>query len=86
MTIKEAGQTARSALSVFKREPLTLALVIINVALIGLLYWERTVAERERGSMLALQGKEMELLYENRKYVGDLLSKCYPAPPSGQGR
>lgn len=75
MAIKEAGETARSALSIFKREPIVLALIIINLALIGLLYWEGVVGERERE-------KGLELLYDNRKFVGDLLAKCYPAPPA----
>ena len=70
----EAGETARSALNIFAREPIVLALVVMNLALLGLLYWGGVSAEHERT-------KGIELLYENRKYVADILSKCYPAPP-----
>lgn len=75
---KEAGQTARTLVSVFRREPLVLALILMNFALLGLLYWNSVIAERERSM-------EMQLLYENRKYVGDLLARCYPSPPSSGG-
>lgn len=72
--MKEAGQTARSAIGIFRREPIVLALIIINLALIGLLYWDGVIAERERE-------KGLELLYQNREFVGKLLANCYPAPP-----
>lgn len=72
--VHEAGETARSALDIFRREPITLALVLMNLALLALLYWNGVIAERERE-------KGLELLYDNRKYVGDLLHRCYPAAP-----
>jgi hypothetical protein len=69
----EAGETARSVVDVFRSQPLVLALVLMNIALLGLLYWSAIGAERERS-------KSLELLYDNRKFVGDLLSRCTVMP------
>ena len=73
--IHEAGETARTTLDIFRREPIVLALILMNMALLGLLYWNGVAQERERT-------RSLELLYENRKYVGDILARCYPAPPN----
>jgi hypothetical protein len=73
--IHEAGETARSAIDVFRTSPFTLALILMNLALLGFLYLFSIHAETERT-------RALELLYENRKYVGDILSRCYPVPPS----
>ena len=75
--VHEAGETARSIVDVFRANPLTLALILMNLALLGFLYWRETSAEHERS-------RSLELLYENRKYMGDLLARCYPAPPDGK--
>lgn len=75
--VHEAGETARTVVSIFQREPIVLALILMNIALLGLLYWNGLVAERERS-------KSLELLYDNRRYVADLLARCslQPLPPS----
>lgn len=75
MSIKEAGETARTALGIFRGQPLVLALIMMNLALMGLLYWNAVVAEKERE-------RGLELLYDNRKFVGQLLANCYPTPPA----
>jgi len=69
----EAGETTRSIVDVFRSQPLVLALVLMNLALLGLLYWSSIAAERERT-------RGLELLYDNRKTVGELLRNCYPVP------
>jgi len=72
---EEAGQTARSALDVFREQPFMLAMVLINIALLGYLYYESVQAHQDRR-------REIELLYDNRKFVGDLLARCnLPTPP-----
>ncbi|PWT91748.1 MAG: hypothetical protein C5B54_04725 [Acidobacteria bacterium] len=76
---EEAGQTAREAISVFRSQPLVLALVLMNIGLLGLMYWDHASAERERV-------KGLELLYENRKYVGELLAHCWPEAPRPDAR
>jgi hypothetical protein len=77
--IHEAGETARSAIEVFKSQPLVLALILMNIGLLGLLYWDHAGAERERT-------RGIELLYENRKYVGELLAHCWPDAPQPKSR
>lgn len=67
--IGEAGETARSLIDKLSASPVVLALVVINLALCGLLYWQAVIGERERG-------KELELLYKNRTEVGQLLLQC----------
>jgi len=64
-------QVARSFIDALKDQPLSLALVLMNLLLLGYLYYTSTQAAAERH-------KEMELLYENRREVGELLFKCVP--------
>ena len=74
--IKEAGETARSAIDVFRSQPFMLASVLLNLALIGFVYIYSVHSEEERKESL-------RLLYDNRKFVGDLLVRCnLPAPPA----
>jgi hypothetical protein len=49
--------------------PIVLALVVIDLATLGLLYWQGTLGESERR-------RSLELLYQNRTEVGQLLTKC----------
>lgn len=67
--IEEVGQTTRSLISGLATNPFILASVVVNMSLIGLLYWNGVIAERERRT-------ELELLYKNRTEVGELLLKC----------
>ena len=69
--IHEAGETARSAITVFQQQPFMLAMVLINLMLIGFLYYQGVNTNQERH-------RELELLYENRKLVADYLYKCTP--------
>lgn len=69
--IGEAGATARSVVGALGTNPYVLASVLLNLGLIGLLYWSASIAERERGD-------ERRLLYENRAFVGNLLANCHP--------
>lgn len=73
--VEEAGRAANTFMEVMKSQPLSLALVVMNLCLLGFLYYQGAIAASERHH-------ELELLYENRKYVGDLLHNCYPAPPA----
>jgi len=66
-------QVAKSFIEAMKDQPLSLALVLMNLGLLGYLYYTSQQAATERH-------KEMELLYENRREVGELLFKCSPPP------
>ena len=70
MVLEEGGHAARTFMEALKGQPLSLALVVMNLALLGYIYYAGTLRHRE-----------LELLYENRKQVHELLANCYPAPP-----
>lgn len=70
-------QVAKSFIDALKDQPLSLALVAMNLMLLGFLYYSHANAEAERH-------KELELLYENRKLVADYLFRCYPTPPESR--
>jgi hypothetical protein len=76
---EEAGRAARSFIEVMKGEPIALSLVVMNVLLLGFLYYTGIVAHEERKT-------EMQLLYENRSEMAKLLYECTPRtrPESGQ--
>ena len=71
--VREAGETARSAINVFRDNPFTFALILMNLALLGFLYYSGVVAHQERR-------EELSMLYDNRRFVGQLLAECQPAP------
>lgn len=74
MALHEAGETARSFIGNFREQPFLLAMVLMNLAMLGFLYYDGIAHNADRRHQL-------ELLYENRKYVGDLLIKCHLPPP-----
>jgi hypothetical protein len=67
--IGEAGATARTLIGALGSNPYVLASVVLNLGLIGLLYWSAAISERERG-------EERRLLYQNRSEVSQLLVSC----------
>ena len=74
MSLEHGAKAASSFMEAMKSQPLVLALCVMNFMLLGFLYYGGVAAHRERE-------REMELLYENRKYVGDLLARCTFSPP-----
>lgn len=76
------AQVAGGIVDALKGQPLSLALVVMNLCLLGYLYYEGVQAHGERQ-------RETELLYENRRQMADLLYRCTPTdaprpPQSGQ--
>ena len=71
MVVSEAGKVTISFVDAFKREPLSLALVVMNLALLGFFYFLLTTvaAQRER---------EISLLYMDKAQVRELLGKLAP--------
>ena len=66
---EEAGQTARGVVSVMKDQPLSLALVVMNIALLALFwYFTSTNANRNR--------ERDSLMYADQKHVRELLAAC----------
>jgi hypothetical protein len=70
-------QVAGSFIDALKGQPLSLALVVMNVLLVGYLYYEGVQAHNERQI-------ETKLMYENRAIVAKMLADCYPAPKDGR--
>jgi hypothetical protein len=64
-------QVAGGFIDAMRGNPLALALVAMNLGLLGFLYYGGVVAHTERQ-------REMELLYENRTFVAKLLAECQP--------
>jgi hypothetical protein len=52
-----------------KGQPLVLALVVMNLGLLGFLYYSGVIAHDERNS-------QMQLMYENRSEMAKLLAQC----------
>lgn len=71
--IHEAGETARSFVDVFRQQPYLLAMILINLGLLGFLYYDGV-------SNATARKHDIELLYDNRKMVAKLLAECYPSP------
>jgi len=61
-----------------KGQPLSLALVVMNLGLLGFLYYTAVQASKERSV-------EMQLMYQNRLDVAKLLASCYPAAAPRDG-
>lgn len=67
--VEEVGKAGGIFMSIMKDQPLSLALVIMNVALLILFYiiMQAVTKTRER---------EVNLMYEDHKEVRELLAKC----------
>lgn len=66
---EEGGKAVGSFMDAMKREPLSLALVAMNLALLGFFYVLLT-------SVAAQREREIGLLYADKKEVRELLAKC----------
>lgn len=69
MTLEEGAKAARTFIEAMKTQPLALALCLMNLGLLGFLYYVGISNSHERQ-------RQTDLLYENRKYVTDALSSC----------
>lgn len=77
MALEEGGKAVNNFLEAMKSQPLALALCVMNFLLLGFLYYTGITAANERHL-------ELQLLYNNRSEVAQLLASCYPAPPQGR--
>jgi hypothetical protein len=76
--VEEGAKLAGGFMDALKREPLSLALVFMNLALLGF-FWlilNAVAAQRER---------EVNLMYEDKKEVRELIAKCV-VPPAADRR
>ena len=71
--VEEGAATARSFIEVLKQEPISLALVVMNIALLGIFYFILT-------TIAATREREIALLYAEQKEVREILAKCIVPP------
>jgi hypothetical protein len=72
MTNGNFGGAANSFMDTMRSQPLSLALVVMNIGLLGFLYYSGIIAHNERQ-------EEMKLLYKNRTEMAELLFRCTPS-------
>ena len=66
---EEVGKATGSFIDALKREPLSLALVFMNLALLAFCYVILTTVASQRK-------EEVSLLYQDKKEVRELLARC----------
>jgi hypothetical protein len=74
---EEAGKVTIGFMDALKREPLSLALVVMNLCLLLFFYILLTIVAAQRAS-------EIALLYADKKEVREMLAKCVVQPPDGR--
>jgi len=72
--VEEVGKVASGFVESLKQQPLSLALVVMNFALLGLLYYVAGMAAGARE-------REVSLVYADQKEIRELLSKCVVQQP-----
>ena len=71
--LEEGGRAVNSFIDAMKSQPLSLALVVMNLTLLAFLYFygSANIAERKH---------ETDLLYQNQGKISQLLAKCRIEP------
>ena len=72
--VEEAGKLAGGVVEALKTQPLGLIMLIVNVLLIGLLFYVAVVSSRTRE-------REVNLIYQAQQRVQDLLAHCVVTGP-----
>src|SRR5262249_50232233 len=67
--VEEGGKVATSIIDALKQEPISLALVLMNVALLLMFFY---VAQRSAQT----RASEVGVIYENQKHPSELLAHC----------
>ena len=75
MTAHEAAKAANTFMSSLRDQPLSLALVVMNFALIAFVYMQGSIFNTQRAD-------NVKLFIDVQKEVQKLLSQCIVPPPS----
>jgi hypothetical protein len=67
--IEEGGETARSVVTAFKDRPMVLALIIMNFALIGFIYYGGLATNTQRR-------ESVRMYVEQMREIEQLLARC----------
>lgn len=76
--VEEAGKAVGGFMEVMKTQPLSLALVVMNVALLGFFWFILDRVHTTRQS-------EMAMIYKDHEQVRDLLARCVVPGPRADG-
>jgi hypothetical protein len=71
--VSDPSGVVAATVGALKQQPLVLALVIMNLALLGFLYYSGVVAHNERS-------EQAKMLSENRNAIAELLTSCRKSP------
>jgi hypothetical protein len=66
---EEVGKAAGGVIDAMKSQPLALALVIMNCALLGLFFYVTSTIAKQRE-------REVALMYADQKEIRELVSRC----------
>lgn len=66
--IEETSKHVGSVIDALKNEPLSISLILMNLALLGVFYFILSTVSTQRE-------REVALMYEDKKAVNDLISK-----------
>jgi hypothetical protein len=66
---EETSRHIGSLIDALKKEPLSLALIVMNICLLGFFYFLLTTVANQRE-------REVGLLYQDKKEVREMLAKC----------
>jgi hypothetical protein len=67
--LEEGARAAGTFMTIMKEQPLSLALSIMNLALIGLIWWFTT-------KQIEVRNHDLELYFAHQKETALLLSRC----------
>jgi hypothetical protein len=67
--VEEVGKVAGGVIDAMKSQPLALALVIMNCALLGLFFYVTSTIAKQRE-------REVALMYADQKEIRELVSRC----------
>ena len=67
--VEEGGKVATSIVDAFKSQPMTLALMLMNLGLLVILWW---TAEKQA----ALRSHDIEIMSQQQHQAIELLSRC----------
>jgi hypothetical protein len=71
--LEEGARAAGTFMTIMKEQPLSLALSVMNIALIALIWWFTT-------KQIEVRNHDLELYFAHQKETSILLSRCIVPP------
>jgi hypothetical protein len=73
--IEEGAKAAGTFMSIMKEQPLSLALAVMNLALVGLIWWFSA-------KQVEVRNHDLELYFAHQKETSQLLARCIIPKPA----